>query len=130
MGIEPYVKGLQHIGIPTKEMEKMVRFLSSLGFQKIREELQPSGGAVAFLELKNLVLEVYEDEAAPDRLGTIQHIALDVKGVDTLFEEMKKQGFYMVEDGVQQLPYWDHGIRYFIVEGPDQLRIEFAQKLS
>ena len=62
--------------------------------------------------------------------GAINHIAIDVHDIDKLFEIVKKKGFTLLTYQVNPLPYWEHGIKYFVVEGPNKERIEFCERLK
>ena len=126
MLVKEYIQGLQHIGIPTKKMAASIAFYEKLGFQLINEEDQVSGGAVAFMELKGLVIELWE--LKEDRqIGAIDHIALDVVKIDELYQAVKKTPYPIVSNGIESLYYWKKGIRFFIIEGPNQEKIEFCQ---
>lgn len=126
MLVKECIQGLQHIGIPTQKMEASIAFYENLGFQLMNEEEQVNGGAVAFLELKGLVIELWELEE--DRqIGAIDHIALDVIKIDELYQAVKELPYPIVSNGIESLHYWKKGIRFFIVEGPNQEKIEFCQ---
>ncbi len=126
MLVKDCIQGLQHIGIPTQKMEASIAFYENLGFQLMNEEEQVNGGAVAFLELKGLVIELWELEE--DRqIGAIDHIALDVIKIDELYQAVKELPYPIVSNGIESLHYWKKGIRFFIVEGPNQEKIEFCQ---
>lgn len=58
--VKELVRGLQHIGIPTKEFDATIAFYGSLGFAVIHEN-RSEGGRVAFLRLNDLVIETYEE---------------------------------------------------------------------
>lgn len=125
------IKGIQHIGIPTNDIEVTEQFYVSLGFVLVMETFNEAAGEkVAFLQLGNLMIETYENRKAVLADGAIDHISLDVKSVDTLYDEMKKQGYTMMTDGVQCLPFWEYGIRFFIISGPNKERLEFCERLS
>lgn len=126
--MKEYVTGLQHIGIPTNDLKKSVEFYKGLGFENIYQ-VKNGTETVAFLRYENLTLEVYENGAALERDGSIDHIALDAKNVDGLFEKMKEAGYTMLTQEVNSLPFWENGIRYFIIEGPNKERIEFCERL-
>jgi hypothetical protein len=38
-------------------------------------------------------------------------------------------GLALCDDHVNFLPFWENGVRFFTVTGPDMERIEFCQKL-
>lgn len=53
-------KGLQHVGIPTADLQKTLAFYESLGFEKayLAGSVE-DGRAVAFYRLGDLTLEIY-----------------------------------------------------------------------
>ena len=38
-------------------------------------------------------------------------------------------GYKLLTDGIQSLDFWENGIQYFIIEGPNKEKLEFCQKL-
>ena len=121
------IKGLQHIGIPTNDMDKTVEFYKKLGFE-IAHETADGETKVVFLKLKGLVLETYENGMAALRDGAIDHIALDVADIEEAYAYITGLGFRILTE-ITFLPFWENGIKYFIVEGPNLERLEFAQYL-
>ncbi|WP_455672625.1 VOC family protein [Phocaeicola sp.] len=131
MNIRKNITGVQHIGIPTNDIEKTVEFYQSLGFEiALRTVNEAANEKVAFLQLGNLVIETYENRAAALRNGAIDHIALDVKNIDEIFEEVRAAGYRMMNDTVQSLPFWEHGVKFFTIAGPNEEKIEFCEKLA
>ena len=77
--------------------------------------------------------------------GAIDHIAIDVKNIEALFKEVKavaeteqekaaseKQAaplFRMLDTQVNGLPFWEKGVKFFTIEGPDKEKIEFCERL-
>ncbi len=130
MKLGEFALGLQHIGLPTNDMEKTVAFYESLGFENVYETVNEAAGEkVAFLRLKNLTIEAYENGKAALRSGAIDHIAIDVSDAEQAFALAQKQGCRIVSDGVEFLPFWKNGVKFFIIEGPNRERIEFNQYL-
>ena len=31
--------------------------------------------------------------------------------------------------GIEELPFWENGVKFFMIKGPNEERIEFCQKL-
>lgn len=54
---------LQHIGIPTNDMDKTVEFYKKIGFE-VSHETKDGDVRVVFLKLKALVLETYENNSS------------------------------------------------------------------
>lgn len=131
MNIRKNITGVQHIGIPTNDIEKTIEFYTSLGFEIALFTLNEAANEkVAFLRLGNLVIETYENMAAAMKNGAIDHIALDVKNIDELFEEVRTTGYHLLDDEVQSLPFWENGVKFFTIVGPNEEKIEFCERLS
>ena len=83
MTLSENFRGLQHIGIPTNDIEQTISFYSKLGFEiALRTVNQDAVEQVAFLKLGNLMIETYENNAAALCIGAINHIAIDVNSID------------------------------------------------
>ena len=93
--ISDYCTGLNHMGVPTLDIEKSIKFYLSIGF-KIAQRLCNNGQNVCFLQNGNLIVETYNREGAAMGDGAINHIAIDVHDIDKLFEIVKKKGFTLV----------------------------------
>lgn len=128
MEIKDFCTGVQHIGIPTNDIEKTIAFYVELGFEPVLRT-DNNGEKVAFLQLHNLVIETYENHEAVMKAGAVDHIALDVKDIDRLFGLVKEKGLHLLDDHVNALPFWENGIKYFIISGPNNEKIEFCEKL-
>ena len=128
MEIKDYCTGIQHIGIPTNDIQKTIHFYEQLGFHK---ELVTKNNeeTVAFLKLHNLVIETYENKAATMQVGAIDHISLDVKNIEPLYQLIKSKGFTILDEHVNSLPFWENGIKYFTILGPNKEKIEFCEKI-
>ena len=66
MKVRDFCTGLQHVGVPTNDIERTKAFYEQLGFQLV---MQTANGdeQVAFLQLHNLVIETYQNFAATMR---------------------------------------------------------------
>jgi lactoylglutathione lyase len=128
------IRGFQHLGLPVRDIEESIAFYSGLGFSVFsRHEFNENGGTtqVAFLDMNGFRLELYQpaNGVAGDRPnGIIDHIALDVQDINTAYEEISRAGFTIVE-GINELPLHAKGIKYFMILGPDNERVEFNQIL-
>ncbi len=127
MAATDFVTGYQHVGIPTNDMEKTIAFYQALGFT-FRYETE-NNGRVVFFSCGDILIETYEKNGqATGKRGAIDHIALAVSDLDKTLEEVQKTGYPVVE-GPQFLPYWENGVRYICVQGPNNEIVEFLQKL-
>ena len=121
--------GLQHVGIPTKKFDESRDFYQSLGFKLVNTE-DNQGSRVGFYQLGTLMLESWESpQEAPGKVGAINHIALDTNDINRAFAEVQKLNVQFVENGIQSLPYWENGIKYFNFYGPNKEIFEVCQKL-
>ena len=143
MEIKDFTIGVQHIGIPTNDIKKTIEFFQLLGFDIAFRTIN-GPEEVAFLQLHNLVIETYLNHQAKMEYGAIDHIAIDVKNIDALFEEVKAKAieaekvatekqatslFRMLDTQVNGLPFWEKGVKFFTIEGPNKEKIEFCERL-
>lgn len=120
--------GIQHIGIPTDDLEKTCAFYTELGFEKVFQTVIGDGQHVAFLRFRDVTLEVYEDTPA-GRAGAVDHIAVNCTDVEAAFALAQEKGYTVVSNGIEELPFWKNGVRFFTVEGPNKEKIELNQYL-
>lgn len=130
MNLKEQLKGVQHVGVPTNDIEKTIKFYEALGFevafQTVNEEANEK---VAFLKLQNLVIETYENKAATMKAGAIDHVAIDVKDIEKVHEMVTAAGLNTTEDTIHFLPFWENGVKFFTIEGPNKEKVEFSQYL-
>lgn len=124
------VTGVQHMGVPSSDLAKTIAFFESIGFEVARRDEAPGGVPVAFLKLGSCVIEAYQDGPVVGHPGAIDHISLDVTGVDALYDTVQAAGHKMLHPCVQSLPFWEKGVRFFTIEGPDAVKIEFCEILK
>jgi len=130
MKLGEFASGLQHVGLPTNDMDATICFYEGLGFENVYETVNEAAGErVAFLRLGSLTLEVYENKRAALCSGAIDHLALDVKNIDGCYAQARAQGYEIVSNGIEALPFWENGVRFFIILGPNKERIEFNEIL-
>lgn len=92
MDLKTYTTGIQHIGIPTNDIEKTIAFYQKLEFeialQTVNEEADEK---VAFLELETLMIETYENKAAKMESGAIDHVAINVKDIEEVYRYIEAE---------------------------------------
>lgn len=131
MKITSKVTGIQHVGIPTDCMAKSVEFYQSLGFETAHETVNPeSGEHVVFMQLGNLMMEIYESSEATHCVGAIDHVAIDVVGIEEVFQAISAAGYLLLDSEVRSLPFWEHGVRFFTIIGPNEEKIEFCERIK
>lgn len=128
MEIKDFCTGIQHIGIPTNDLSATEEFFTQLGFKKTYSTMNGACG-VMFLQLRNVVIETYETDQPAKAAGAIDHICLDVKNIDALFEVVKSSGFMLLDKKVNSVPFWSNGIKYFKIKGPNGEIVEFCEIL-
>jgi len=126
--LNTYITGVQHIGIPTNDMKKTIEFYKELGFLVINQTMNGEE-KVVFLQNQNLVIEAYQNNTALMKTGSINHICLDVTNIDVVYNLLKEKQ-NVVSNEIEFLPFWENGIKYFIIEGPNKEKIEFCQRLA
>lgn len=128
MEIKDFCTGIQHVGLPTNNLEKTVSFYQSLGFV-VAYRTNNKGEEVAFLQLHNLIIETYQNHQAEMKSGAIDHIAIDVKHIDQLFTTLIESDYRSLHTEVQYLPFWSRGVKFFTILGPNEEKIEFCEML-
>ena len=128
MSIKDHVKSIQHIGVPTKDIEKTVEFYENLGFEKVYEKTKDSKHT-AFMKLGDAMIEVYASEIDTMMFGSVDHIALNVDDIEAINKEVTELGYEALEGGIITLPFWKNGSKFFSIAGPNNEKIEFNQIL-
>ncbi len=88
------------------------------------------------MELGGLVLELYQlagtqrAEIAARGDGHIDHVALDVADIKQAWDDVRAAGLEPLVDAPVFLPFWENGVKYFNVRGPDGEKVEFNQRLT
>ena len=126
--MKDYATGIQHVGIPTKDMDATKKFYEDLGFEAAFETVNDEA-RVCFLKMHNLVMEVYESEDAAGKIGAIQHVEIDDTDIEQVYKEICDKNMNTLQDEIHFLPFWDNGVRFFTIKGPNEEKIEFSQFL-
>jgi catechol 2,3-dioxygenase-like lactoylglutathione lyase family enzyme len=133
---EENILGFQHLGLPVSDITRSEDFYRRLGFKAVMKTQLPSGDKaieVVMMEVKGFVLELYQlvgadlDEVRARADGHIDHFALDVQDIDRALEKVRANGLTPLEGEPVFLPFWDKGVKYFTVRGPDGEKVEFNQ---
>ncbi|MCI1659660.1 VOC family protein [Bifidobacterium psychraerophilum] len=129
MNLTAYITGIQHVGIPTTKLDETIAYYEKLGFT-VAGTFPNRDSTCAFLRFANLTLEVWIVESTPNTAGAINHFALNTTDIEKAFEAATELGLNFVEGSIQHIPsFWDKGIAYFNVLGPNGETIEFCQIL-
>ncbi|EHN58395.1 MAG: VOC family protein [Oenococcus sp.] len=129
MALSNYFTGIQHVGIPAANLDETVSFYKSLGFEEAG--LFENGSShCAFMRFGNLTIETWDGDPTAQKAGAINHISMNTTDVDKAFAAAKAQGLHLVDKEIQSIPsFWDNGIRFFNILGPNKETIEFCQIL-
>ncbi len=126
MAFSSIATGLQHIGVPTNDIEGTIAFYTALGFE-VAHRAENNGEQVAFLRLCDLTIETYQNGRAVGTAGAVDHIAINVTDVVQARRIADDIGLEVIEEGA--LPFWENGVRYFTILGPNREKLEFNQYL-
>lgn len=130
MDIKENATGIQHIGIPTNNIDTTITFYETLGFSVVLRTInEEANEQVAFLQLGNLMIETYENHQAAMQSGAIDHIAIDVKDIASALEFVNAKGLNNTNDVIHFISFWENGVKFFKIEGPNKEMIEFSQML-
>ena len=124
------ITGMQHIGLPTNDIEKTIEFYEKLGFEVASRTELPTD-KVAFLKLKNICIETYQSTVAPsakDVDGAVDHFSVDVDDIEATYEAVVAAGLTPMGP-IESLPFWSKGVRFFKVLDPNNAPVEFCQIL-
>mgnify|MGYP003281147838 CR=1 FL=1 len=107
MSIRDTVTGVQHVGIPTTDLEGTIAYYERLGFECLG--IYPNGeDRCTFLRLNNLTLEVWTMDPTPMENGAINHFALDSTDIEASFAEAQKLGLNFAEGSIQHIRSEEH----------------------
>ena len=59
----------------------------------------------------------------------IDHISLDVDDIEAAWDAVKAAGYTPIETEIDGLPYFEKGVRFFNIAGPNAETVEFCQIL-
>ena len=130
MNLKTYTTGIQHIGIPTNDIEKTIEFYQKLGFEiALRTVNEEANEKVAFLKQETLVIETYEVTDPAKAPGAVDHIAINVKDIEEAFRFVNEAGLNNTNDTIHSLPFFENGVKFFTIEGANKEKVEFNQFL-
>lgn len=117
------VTGIQHLGIPTADLNKTIEFYQGLGF----EVTWQNPGEVAFLQNGTLVIETYAVDAPAMKNGAIDHVALNVTDIEAAWMDAQACGYETEDSAINFLPFFEKGVKFFTIIGPNREKVEFNQ---
>jgi len=121
------IRGLHHIGIRTEDPDRCARFyIENLGF-RLYQSYQAGPLKLVFVELGGMVLE-FIGGGAKETPGTVDHIAIEVQGIDLLVDELKAKGVAFDSEKVGGMPgLFPNGSRNIFFRGPAGERVELFE---
>ncbi|MDO5540925.1 MAG: VOC family protein [Eubacteriales bacterium] len=130
------LQGWSHLAIKVLDLQESRRFYEKIGFEVSDTGYvdTPEGRMeILFMVLKGFMLELIQpvgsgmEELRTRGAGHIDHIALDVQDIEDAFAEAERCGFRSLDAAVQELPFFEHGVRFFTICGPGGEKVEFNQ---
>lgn len=123
-----FTTDLQHSGMPAKDLDETIEFYTTkLGFE-VAGIFHNGENRCAFLRYGHLTIETWEGDPAPGVTGAINHWAFNTPDIEAAWDNAQELGLSIKEHEIQSIPtFWDNGIRYFNVTGPNGETIEFCQ---
>ena len=130
------INHLQHTGIPVSDITDSEAFYERLGFQSaMRSTFIHEGGQgkVSMMKRDAMIIELYQmpepalSSVKQRKDGHIDHIAFDVDDIDETFQQLRSEGFSVIEAAPVYLGFWEKGCKFFNITGPDGERLEFCQ---
>ena len=98
-----------------------------LGFEKTGEQMFGTSH-LAFLNAGTCILELIQGAQYEERTaGQVDHVAVEVKGIEALVEKLKAQGVQFLSDEVKVAPGLLDGVKNIFFVGPDGERFEFFE---
>ena len=131
--------GLAHICIYTLDLEASLGFYTGqLGFRNtyrtlMRPEVHDGFFPLQYAEVRlgGCVIELLQPadpaRVQPGRKGIIEHIALEVKGIEAVLERLKASGLAGPNTEILDLPDLFGGVRGFFIQGPSGESIELFE---
>ena len=123
-----FTTDFQHSGMIARDLDETIAFYrEKLGFELAGLYLN-GGNRCAFLRYGHLTIETWEGDPAPMETGAINHWAFDTPDIEAAFANAKELGLRFKDTEIQSIPsFWNNGIRFFNIYGPNNETIEFCQ---
>lgn len=130
------LNGWSHLGVPVSNLDRSKNFYRKFGFKEVMYAEIPEGDEsinVSMMEKDQFVIELYQmygdqlEEISNRKDGHIDHIAFDVLDINKAYQELEQAGFEILEDAPAYLDFWDNGVKYFNIRGPDNEKLEFIE---
>ncbi|MBR3504872.1 MAG: VOC family protein [Clostridia bacterium] len=122
------ITGLAHIGVKVRDMDASLKFYTEvLGFELTHKQ-QAGTSTLAFLNIGTCLLELIQSAVYEERTpGQVDHIAVEVKGIESLVEDLRAKGVHFLADQINVAPGLLDGVKNIFFTGPDGERFEFFE---
>ena len=123
------LKGLAHIGIMVKDVERSKDFYKRLGFV-LTDEVDV-GAKLAFLNAGSCLIELIQPQNYGDARnpGQVDHIAITVNDIIKAVSDAKSNGIAIDEKNIAEINILG-GVKNVFFEGPDGERLEFFEYIN
>lgn len=125
------IYGIHHVCIHTPDIEKSITFYSDImGFQVMGRETCDFG-EYAMMKLNDSMLELIQpnehNEDTFGNKGSITHIGLAVRDIDSVWEELTAKGVPLLSDTIEDDDAPMGGLRVIQLLGPSQEHINLYE---
>ena len=125
------IYGIHHICVHTPDIEKSIEFYRDImGFGLIGRETCDFG-EYAMMRLNESLLELIQpneqNELTFGDIGSLTHIGLGVKGIESVLEELRAKGVPLLSDGIEDDDAPMGGLRVIQLLGPSQEHINLYE---
>ena len=127
MELKDNLIGLEHVGVPTKDLAKTIAFYESLGFTVALRTAVPAAEKCGLFAAGQCDDRDLRKRRCGRQARAIDHLALKARDIEAAFKAVKALGYEMVNDEIEFLPFWENGVRFFTFYGPNREKIEFSQ---
>ena len=80
-------------------------------------------------QLGTMVIETYAEENPAMKNGAIDHVALNVKDIEAAWRDAQAGGYETEDKEINFLPFFENGVKFFTIIGPNREKVEFNQML-
>lgn len=131
------INGLYHVAVYTNDIEESLEFYKNiLGFKdEWYGTVNHTTGLIkaAIIKLGSFSLELVSP-ADPGRVsnnaGPIQHIAFQVKGIESVMRKLNEKCIVIAEDGCTELHAFNKAMKHCFIYGPSNERIEIVEEIK
>jgi catechol 2,3-dioxygenase-like lactoylglutathione lyase family enzyme len=119
------IVGLHHAGLYVASLERSIAFYVEVFGLELTEQVSFAGEQLAFLRVGAARLELIETAAGQRPTGVVDHVALEVHGLDVLLDTLRARGVTLLDAAPMHVP--ELRARILFCSGPDGERIELFE---